>query len=257
MTDRARRAIKSSKLLILSLFCGAIFLAAAGCGDKQTGTSTAAPATTAEAYNPKIDPADFVSQVDNEFFPLKPGTTYIYEGTSEEGAEKNEVVVTDETKTILGVQCTVVHDRVWLEGDLIEETFDWYAQDKDGNVWYFGEDVNNYENGEIVDHDGAWEAGKDGAQPGYILKADVKVGDSWRQEYLAGEAEDMGEVIGLDQTVTVKAGSYQGCVKTRDWTPLDPGVEENKLYCPAAGVVKDTIVKGGSDVSELVEIRNG
>jgi len=135
-------------------------------------TPTPTPVPPEETYNPIIDSADFVTEIDNLYFPLKPGTTFIYRGETEEGVQRNEVVVTNQTKTILGVLTTVVWDRVWDEDDeLVEETYDWYAQDKDGNVWYFGEDSKEYESGVVVSTAGSWEAGVDGAKPGIIMEA--------------------------------------------------------------------------------------
>lgn len=251
--------------ILMVVLSGILLLPLSGCGEAdQTGVDAAGKpgdetgtTSTGADYDPVINPDDFVSTIDNRYYPLAPGTTYIYEGETEEGAERNEVTVTSDTRTVMGVECVVVHDRVWLKGELIEETYDWYAQDRDGNVWYFGEDVDNYENGVLANHDGAWEAGKDGARPGYIMKAEVARGDSWRQEYLIGEAEDMGEIIGLGESVAVRAGSFQSCVRTRDWTPLEPEIEENKLYCPQTGMVFEEMTRGGTGRMELVEIKKG
>ncbi len=203
-----------------------------------------------EAYNPVINPIDFVTQVDNQYYPLVPGTKFIYEG----GGERIEVNVTDQTKEILGVTCIVVRDRVFVGDELIEDTFDWYAQDKEGNVWYFGEDTKEYENGVVVSTAGAWEAGVDGAKPGIIMKANPQIGDSYRQEYYEGEAEDMAEVLSLGESVTVPYGSFKNCLKTKEWTPLEPDVEENKYYAPGVGLVLEVAVKGGSGRVELISI---
>ncbi len=214
-----------------------------------TSTSEASPTTTVAG---QIDPADFSTTIDNKYMPLKPGTTYIYE--SEDGATRVEVVVLQETKTIQGVTCVVVGDTVSEDGAVVEDTLDWYAQDKDGNVWYFGEDSKEYENGVVVSTAGSWEAGVRGAVPGIIMKADPQVGDVYQQEYLKGEAEDMAEVLALDATVTVPYGSFTQVLRTKEWTPLEPGVEEEKFYAPGIGNVLTKAVKGGSDVEHLVEI---
>ena len=132
-----------------------------------------------KAYAPHIEPADFTTKIDNEYFPLKPGTTFVYEGA----AERGEMTVTHDTKKVMGVECVVVDDRAWEDGKLIERTYDWFAQDKQGTVWYFGEDTKEYENGKVVSTKGSWEAGVDGAKPGIIMHADPKVGQSYRQEY--------------------------------------------------------------------------
>jgi hypothetical protein len=192
------------------------------------------PAET-ETYNPAIDPQNFVTQVSNRYFTLKPGTTFTYEQRSGKEVERTEVAVTSGVKAVMGVPTTVVWDRVWLNNVLIEDTKDWYAQDRDGNVWYFGETVDNYENGQLKDHAGSWEAGIDGALPGIIMKADPQVGDSYRQEYFAGQAEDMGDVVALDKQVTVPYGTFGNCLETRDWSRIESSTNEYKYYCQEAG----------------------
>ncbi|MBI2388493.1 MAG: hypothetical protein HYV09_02650 [Deltaproteobacteria bacterium] len=185
-------------------------------------------------YDPKIDPAMFVATIDNPFFPLRPGTTFRYK----EGVDKTvEVTVTPEKKTILGVSCTVVHDVVRENGEVIEDTFDWYAQDASGAVWYFGEDTKEYEGGVVVSTEGSWQAGLDGAKAGLIMPANPAVGDRWRQEYYACHAEDEATLVSSDASVTVPAGTFSGCRTTRDTTRLDPAVLEEKYYCPGFGVV--------------------
>jgi len=164
------------------------------------------------------------------------------------------VTVTNETKEIMGVTCVVVRDTVTVDGELVEDTFDWYAQDKYGNVWYFGEESKQYEDGDLVSLEGSWKAGVDGAQPGIIMEADPVVGDLYRQEFAPGEAEDMGEVLALGETVTVPAGTFTDCLKTKDFTPMEPEVVEHKYYAPGVGVVKEVMVEGGTDIVELMEI---
>ncbi len=205
-------------------------------------------------YNPVINPDDFVEVIDNPYFPLTPGTTFVYEGEDEDETIRDEVFVTNETRTVMGVNTIVVRDRVFEDGELVEETFDWYAQDKNGNVWYFGEDSRDYEDGEVVSTAGSWEAGVDGAQPGIIMKGSPQVGDTYRQEYYAGEAEDMAEVLSLNESVTIAYGSFENCLKTKEWTPLEPGIEENKYYAAGTGPIMEIAVKGGSERLELVEI---
>jgi hypothetical protein len=167
-----------------------------------------------ETYHPVIDPADFTSIIDNPYFPLTPGTTYVYEGDAGNGFEHIEMTVRDETKEIVGVQCAVVEDTVTIDGEVAEVTLDWYAQDKEGNVWYFGEDSKEYENGKVTSTQGSWEAGVDGAEPGIIMKAQPSVGEEYRQEYYAGEAEDMARVESLSESASVPTGSYTDCLKT-------------------------------------------
>jgi hypothetical protein len=214
---------------LLALILFSIFLLS-GCiqlGDK---------ASEEQVYAPEINPEEFTATIDNPFFTLVPGTTFTYESETDEGVERIVVEVTEVTKLVaIGVETRIVRDRVYLDNVLVEDTRDWYAQDSDGNVWYFGEDVDNYENGVLKDHHGAWEAGVDGGQPGIIMPANPQVGDKYRQEYYAGEAEDEGEIISVDETVSVPYGDFTGCLQTRDFTKLDPGVEAMKFYCAEVG----------------------
>ena len=205
-------------------------------------------------YDPKIIPNNFISEINNKFLTLTPGTALFYESQIAEGLERNEVSVTDEKRTVMGVETIVVWDRVWLNDELIEDTKDWFAQDVEGNVWYFGEDSKDFEGGQLVSTKGSWEAGVDGAKPGIIMKASPQIGDSYRQEYFPGEAEDMGEVISLDETVSVTYGTFSGCLKTKDWNPLEPSVIEFKYYCSQVGnMVFEEKPDGGEEV-ELIEV---
>ncbi len=207
-----------------------------------------------EKYNPIIDAANFVATIDNQYSPLTPGTTFIYQGQKEGSTQRTEVYVSHKTKQILGVTCIEVRDTVSVNGNLVEATLDWYAQDKDGNVWYFGEDSKEYENGQVVSTAGSWQAGVDGAKPGITMEANPKIGDSYRQEYYKGEAEDMAEVLSLNESVSVPYGSLNNCLKTKDFTSLEPSVVENEYYAPGVGVVLTIMVEGGSERSELVDI---
>ena len=210
-------------------------------------------ACTSGAYNPTIDPADFVNKIDNQYYSLTPGTTLTYQSETEAGIERNEVIITDTTREVLGVTTIVVWDRVWLNDELIEETYDWYAQDKEGNVWYFGEDSKEYENGNVVSTEGSWEAGIDGAKPGVIMKAHPKVGDSYRQEYYKGEAEDMTDVVALGETVTVPYGTFANCLKMRDWSQIDPDLNEYKYYSSQIGGVILEVVVDSGERAELID----
>ncbi len=210
--------------------------------------------STEPPYNVTINPADFVAQIDNPYLPLTPGTVFLYEGTKEGGHETNKVTVSAQTYVILGVTCTVVEDTVLVDGELSEATTDWYAQDKDGNVWYFGEASRDFENGVITTTEGSWEAGKRGAQPGVIMFADPKVGQSYRQEYEKGVAEDQAHVISRTATVSVPHATFTGCVETEEWNDLEPGIVEYKFYAKGVGVVAVTMVVGGNDTSKLVSV---
>lgn len=218
---------------------------------------SASPSPSATGpYDPVIDPANFVTVINNPYLPLRPGTTWVLRGTSDGEAEVNTVRVTSKTKVILGVTCVVVEDVVEADGELAEKTFDWFAQDREGNVWYFGEDSKEYEGGRAVSTEGSWEAGVDGAKPGIVMKANPRVGEIYRQEYYVGEAEDMAEVLRLDGTVKVKYGLFDNVLVTKEWTPLEPGVEENKYYARGVGLLKEEIVKGGTGGLELVKFEN-
>jgi len=232
------------KDLIITVMVGLVILSVSGCGG----------ATTEKTDTQAIDPANFVDKVDNPYFPLVPGMTYIYEGETEEGVEHFEDYVTHETRDVLGVTCIIVRDRVSVDGELVEETFDWYAQDKDGNVWYFGEDSKEYEGGQVVSTKGSWEAGVDGAVPGIIMKANPQLGDSYRQEYYEGEAEDMAEVLSLAESTSVPYGSFDNLLMTKEWTPLEPGIAEHKYYANGIGLILEELVEGGSGRIELIDV---
>ena len=211
------------------------------------------------SYDPDVSLAKFSDPTNftNPYWPHEPGKSYILESTTPEGLEKIEKVRIGETKVILGITCAVIHDRVWLDGTLIEETFDWHAQDNDGNVWYFGEDVKNYNHdGTFKDNAGAWEAGVDGAKPGITMLADPKVGMKYREEYYFNEAEDQAEIVATNEAVSVAFGSFTNCIKTRNWTELDPSAEEFKWYAPQVGVVK-VLKVADNQVEELVRTEGG
>lgn len=223
--------------------------------EKADGSESLELIDMAVDVSPEIDPANFVAAIDNPFLPFTPGTTYTYEGETDEGTETVELVVTPDTKTIMGVTCVVVRDSEYLDGELVEETFDWYAQDKDGNVWYFGEESYEYEDGEVIGTPGSWEAGVDGAQPGVIMKAEPRPGDTYRQEYYMGEAEDMGAVAALDKTVSVPYGDFDGCLQTFEWNPLEEDSEEYKYYAEGVGLILETDVDGEERL-ELISVTN-
>ncbi|RJQ46975.1 MAG: hypothetical protein C4534_01940 [Gaiellales bacterium] len=241
-------------ILTLALLLTAL---AAGCGEEEAADTRGDVGAGEEPYSVEIDPADFVAGVDNPYLPYRPGTTWIYEGETDEGTERIEVTVTGETREVMGVTCVVVRDQVRIDGELVEDTLDWFAQDRDGNVWYFGEDSKELENGEVVSAAGSWEAGVDGALPGIVMQADPVIGETYHQEYYRGEAEDMAKVLSLDETVELALGAYTGCLQTEEWTPLEPGIAEHKFYARGVGVILEEKVKGGEGRIELIEFREG
>jgi len=200
------------------------------------------------------DPAELTVNVTNPWFPLKPGTRWVYAETTEDG-EKVEVVVTvtSATKKIKsGGTARVVRDTVRQDGKIIEDTKDWFAQDAAGNVWYLGEDTAEFENGRLTTREGSFEAGVDGALPGVIMPAKPKVGMTYRQEYLRGEAEDNGEVLAFGKTARVPAGSYKDLLQTADTTALEPDVREHKYYARDVGLVLTVDVGEGGGREELL-----
>ena len=236
---------------------------ATGTFDGENGGATTSTSANDNAMGsneqfplPKFDPCNYSNDgiVNNPFYTLTPGATYTYEGETEDGKEKNIVIVTNDTKEILGINATVVWDRVWLEDELIEETFDWFAQDKEGNVWYLGEDSKEYENGQVTTTEGSWEAGVDGAKPGIIMEANPQVGDQYRQEYYIGQAVDQAEVVSLNETAAVPLGTFRNCLQTHDSTPLEPITgDEDKYYCTdVSGVVLEVAIESG-ERSELID----
>ena len=216
------------------------------CGDRAQPAAPLSPAPSS---------SEFAASRSNPFFPLVPGTVYRYDAVTDQGTEIDSFFVTTATKVILCVTTIVVHDQVWANGQIVEDTFDWYAPDSQGNVWYFGEDSKKFKNGELIGTEGSWEAGKNGARQGIIMKGYPKVGDSYRQEYSPGVAEDMARVVSLNESVTVPYGSFKECLKTQEWTPLDPDFVTEKIYCRGIGEVNSVRVRGsGHEASVLTSI---
>jgi hypothetical protein len=262
--------------VIFTTACLALALCACGSSTATTGPTATLPATPAAVatqsaappsvapttafsrnpapyveggkYTQSLAPAAFVKGISHPFFPMVPGAHFVFDG-----AEHVEVNVLAETKDILDVATTVVHDQVFEKGVLIEDTLDYYAQDVDGNVWYFGEATAEYENGKVKTTAGSWVGGVDGALPGIIMLAEPRAGDTYRQEFYAGEAEDIGMVTTLDGSISTKAGSWSGSdvLVTEEWTPLEPDVRERKTYARGVGIVETRTIKGGKDVTTL------
>jgi hypothetical protein len=237
------------------LIAAGLLLGAACGGASDANPPTAAPDLPPEIspYEPEIDPADFVAAIDNPYMPFAPGTRYVLEGRSDGENERVTVIVTNKTKEIMGVVCTVVKDVARVDGEIAEKTFDWFAQDRHGNVWYFGEDSTEYEDGQPSSQQGSWEAGVDGALPGIVMLADPQIDDRYRQEFYEGEAEDLAQVLKLDASAEVPYGSFENVLITKDWTPLEPKLLENKYYASGVGVVLEMAVKGATERLELVE----
>ena len=202
-----------------------------------------------------VDPANFVSLVSNPFMPLLPGTTTVFKGVQDGKPAIDISTVTRQSKQILGVNVTVVHDRVYLNKKLAEDTRDWYAQDKQGNVWYFGEDTREFTNGQVTSTEGSWESGVNGALPGIIMEAHPKKGDAYQQEFAGDTASDRAKVLSLRQTMSVPFATFTHVLETKEFTPLEPGVVEHKFFAKGIGFIKSVVVKGGTQEFHLVAIR--
>jgi hypothetical protein len=247
---------------------GAVIALLAGCSSgPSTAHSTPTPTVTtpavttsptAAAYAVDVVPANFSANVTNPWFPLPPGRTLEYRGVNEDGKVRELVTVSDETQKLDGVTCRVVLDRLYVDGALAETTRDFYAQDRQGNVWYFGEDTAELESdGSMVSTSGTFHSGEAGALPGIFMTAVPAVGDTHRQEYYPGYAEDFYAVEVLSTKVVTPYRTFRNAMRTREWTPLEPGVLDRKYYVRGIGTVKETTVKGGKEDLSLYAIRNG
>jgi hypothetical protein len=238
--------MRRSTIPHFTILAAAVF-AGVGC-DNSSGPS-------GPPYDPQI-PASWASAVTNSFFPLVPGTTLEYAGQTAAGLETITVDVLNETRVVHGVTAAIVHDRVYLDGALIEDTYDWYAQDSEGNVWYLGEDSKEIENGVVVSTEGSWEWGVNDALPGIYMWANpaAHLGEDYRQEFYEDEAEDWAKVLDTNHAVAVPHGTLNGCIRTFDWSGLDSAAREHKYYGPGIGLVLETPADGGSERIELIRV---
>lgn len=210
-------------------------------------------------YEPVVTLADFTTHgqrnlVDNPYFPLVPGTTFTYEGYKEGGSLRDVMTVTAEQKTVMGVPVVVVRDTAWEEGVLAEDTFDWYAQDDAGNVWYFGEDTKEFdEQGNVETTEGSWEAGVDGAKPGILMLAEPRSGQTYRQEYAPGVAVDMATVLSLHKQASVPYGSFTSVVATKEFSCIESGMS-HKYYARGIGLVQEVQTSGGKEGISLISV---
>lgn len=254
--------------LVLATACsssgGSSGSATSGTGVDPTSTATSAVAAEAVIdpgdggdYRPEIDPADFVDTIDNPYLPFAVGSRWVYEGESADGHERVVVEVTDQRKEVMGISAVVVRDTVHAGGVIVEDTFDWFAQDREGNVWYLGEDSTAYADGQPAGTEGSWEAGVDGALPGIAMPAHPAVGDAYRQEFLPGEAEDLAEVRRTGETRTTPSGDYDDVLVTGEWTPLEPEVVEEKYYARGVGNIASESIAGETEHLDLVSFTPG
>lgn len=243
------------KTTVLTLLAGAMIAAPALAQTDGTDIGAADFETVREAplvIAPSLAPERFVGCVDNPMLPFIPGTVWYMDETSEDGDQTVTIRVLRETREIMGIAATVVHDIVEQDGETVEDTMDWYAQDDRGNVWYLGEETAAYEDGEIVSRAGSWEAGVNGARAGILMLGDPRPGDVYYQEYEAGDAEDMGAVESVSDSVEVPFGSYEGALRTADYNPLDPSLEK-KWYVEGIGMVK-AVDADGTSTEALTDI---
>jgi hypothetical protein len=250
------------RILIATRLAPALGLAAVlgACGSsssKQASAGTTTPqialqktGPTGPPYHPKIEPANFTTKFTNRYWPLKPGATWTYNGLKDGQPEHVVIEVTKTPRTVLGVRCLTIVDTVTINGSLEEKTTDWYAQDRTGAVWYFGEDSKDYKNGAVSSTQGTWEAGVDGALPGMIIQGAPKPGPTYRQEFRPGVAEDMARVLTTTAIQTVPAGTFHGVVETYDTDPLNPDKKETKFFAPGVGPVH-TVRVGGTHHEEI------
>ena len=239
---------------VLVLVLGASTASASGDTDRRAGSSL--PQGSEPVH---LDPAEFTTRIDNPYWPMRPGSRWVYrEDDGDGGVQRVVVTVTHSTRLIAnGIRARVVHDVVRRGREPVEITDDWYAQDAKGNVWYLGERTAEYRRGRVVSTAGSWEAGVDGAQPGVIVPAKPRVGMAYRQEYYAGEAEDRAVVMGTAEQVEVPYGLFRGALMTKDLTRLEPDVVELKFYARGVGPVLAIGISGGSGREELVRYAKG
>jgi hypothetical protein len=230
--------------LALSLVIASVLAAAAPSGQQ---------AAALRPPIPLFDPVGCTSVVDNPYFPLRPGTVLVYETRVGKTTDVDTVVVTRQTRTVLGVAAVVVRDRAYRDGKLVEESFDWYVQDRKGAVWSLGEDTKDLRDGEVVSTAGSWEAGKDSACAGIVMPAILEVGMEYRKAYRRGRVEELAEVRNLDSKATVLNDTFTACVETNEWSALDRNDRERRVYAPGLGlVVRST--PGGADRTRLVKL---
>jgi hypothetical protein len=252
--------MKTSSVLLLFVFVIQLAACKKQVISNSTGDLTLAQNASAKSACPVIDPSNFVSSITNPYLSLIPGTVFhsvnrIIDGT-DTSYEHIEVSVTTDTKIIVGVHCRVVHDVVKVEGNVTEDTYDWYAQDKSGNVWYFGEHSKSLKDKNGWTTEGSWKTGERGACPGIVMWANPQahIGEIYYQEFLQGIAEDQAQVVNTNSTVTVPYGTFTNCVKTKEFTSLEPGVIEYKYYAAGVGQLKTVMTSGGNELEVLTSI---
>lgn len=208
------------------------------------------------SYDPHLPPASgFSKRIDNPYFPLPVGRTLVYRGVENGKQELDRMHITGRTKVIAGITATVVSDNVYEPvGKLVEKTFDYYAQDERGNVWYLGEDSREFLPGGKVDPSGSWLAGRNGGKAGLIMEADPRVPDAYRQECLSGEAEDVAWVVGRGGSKTVPYGTFRPVLRSLEFSPLEPSIVDRKIYARGLGAIFEQQLAGGRETLSLVRV---
>ena len=261
MPERRKQIAARVGAAVAGLFLLGLGAAACGSGGGNSASTTTATARSASTlapihgrYRPSISASNFVAVIDNRYLPYKPGTAFHFRGVRGSTPQTDDEVVTHGTKRILGITCTVVRDTVSEHGKPVERTLDWYAQDKQGNVWYMGEDSFELQHGRFVKASDSWESGVNGAQPGIIMPADPRPGDAYRQEYYPpGEALDQARVITRAGSADVPYGKFTGTLVTSEFSPLEPQTEQ-KYYAAGIGEVEERVVKGHREQFVLVSV---
>jgi hypothetical protein len=253
------RAVLAASVCAAAVLTGCAEHTSAGgtAPDEASGTPPSSDGGLPQGSEPvTLDPAEFTAEITNEYWPMEPGSRWTYREIDEDGESAKVVVtVTGVTKKIAnGITARVVRDTVSSGGEVIEDTFDWYAQDADGNIWYLGEDTAEFEDGKVSSREGSFEAGVDGALPGIAMPGSPADGMAYRQEYYKGEAEDNGEVLSIEEMADVPAGHYEHVLLTKDTIALEPDVLEYKLYAPGVGPVLVFGVSGGGGREELLSM---
>ena len=241
-----------SKRTVLAASAAAVLAMVIGISVASAGG--APPTTAATSYEPVLDPAHFVSVIDNPYFPLPVGRTLIYRGIKDGQRQIDRVTITSDTKVLEGITATAVRDVAKHQGNLLEATTDWYAQDDQGNVWYLGEDTKAYSPSGKVDTSGSWQSGVNDGEPGIIMEANPQIPDAYRQEYLAGQAEDTAWIVSRGGAVTVPYGTVQGVLTSLEFARIEPTDVDKKVYGPGLGIVSEVALTGDHEVAKLVKV---
>jgi hypothetical protein len=244
--------------VFLALVIAATVLVAAGCGgggNSESSSTSGASSKSSSTLGASLKPSDFSVVVDNPYFPLPVGRTWVYRGTKDGKPQIDRVTVMSQTKLVAeGITARVVKDVATHNGKLLEKTFDWHAQDKRGNVWYVGEDTTAYLANGKMDKSGSWEAGVSGAKPGIVMLADPEIPDAYRQEYLKGEAEDTAWVVNRGGSISVPFATVRHILTTLEFARIEPAVVDQKIYAPGIGIVLERALAGPPEVAKLVQM---